>query len=106
MSNLIFDLNLYTKINHPAYWHSPPKPAAILISSMNDDPTLELIYLRRRAQDRKKLTNQHWVIRIELGGCKQDLKKWNKFDFLPTIKGLLKEGWSTKYAKPCKEILV
>ena len=71
MSNLIFDLTLYIKINHPAYWHTPPKPAAILISSMNDDPTLELLYLRRRAQDMKKLTNQHWVIWIELGGCKQ-----------------------------------
>ena len=104
MSNLVFDLALYIKINHPAYWRTPPKPAAISISSTNDDPSLELLYLRRRARDRKKLTNQHWVIRIEIEGCKQDLKK-NKFDFLLTIKGLLK-GWGIKYAKPCKEVLV
>ena len=27
-------------------------------------------------------------------------------EFLPTKKGLLKEEWSIKYAKPCKEVLV
>ena len=58
MSKMILDLILYIKVN-PAYGRTPPKPAAILISSTNDDPTLELIYLRRRAQDMKKLTNQH-----------------------------------------------
>ena len=41
VSKLIFDLILYIKIN-PAYGPTPPKPAAILISSTNDDPTLEL----------------------------------------------------------------
>ena len=59
MSELIFNLILYIKVNHPAYGRTPPKQAAILISSTNDDPILELIYLQRRVRDRKKLTNQH-----------------------------------------------
>ena len=31
---------------------------------------------------------------------------FNKFEFLPTKKGLLKEGWSIKHAKPCWEVLL
>ena len=53
------------------------KPTAILITSTNDGSTLELIYLWRRVQDRKKWTNQNCVIQIELGGCKQTKKKRN-----------------------------
>ena len=75
-SNLIFDITLCTKITHPTYWRTPLKLAAILISSTNDDSTLQLIYLRRRVRNRKKWTNQHCVIRKELGVCKLNVMKF------------------------------